>query len=475
MLVAPDVFGAPNSPVKYWGAQWYHEIQMYIGILPLVFALMAVQRGDRRRWFWIALGGGALVYALGAEGFLHTLFFRFVPVVGLMRLPARASVLFTLSLSILAGLGWEEWTRGANPAGVPQSRPFAWAGVLGLAVGLLAFVEATFRAGDVLARAQLLQVVSQSLRFAGLLGLTYLLLSWRWSRTSRPAFLIAVFALVLLDLWSLGGKFIVTQPLQPNSTWWPLADQVMAPDRANYRVLEYGLNINPGTNDHILFHLQNLNGYDSLMPRDSVALTEVNYGLEPKLLDMLAVRYILLNDNTIIGTEDYREVTHDAERGVVIYERKPRTRAFIVHRLDVVPHVDTLAHMTDPAFDPRQTAAVETSPGCSLSDAPGQDAVTLTSDELDRVTFRVSAASDGFLVMSDTFYPGWRAEVDGKPLPVVRANFALRGICLPAGDHEVVFVFDPVTLKIGTVLSVIGLGIVLVCSRVGAILCGRPR
>jgi uncharacterized membrane protein YfhO len=77
------------------------------------------------------------------------------------------------------------------------------------------------------------------------------------------------------------------------------------------------------------------------------------------------------------------------------------------------------------------------------------------------VTFRVRAASDGFLVMSDTFYPGWRADVDGKPLPVVRANFALRGICLPAGDHEVVFYFEPMTLRMGVMLSVAGLAVVI--------------
>jgi hypothetical protein len=462
MLAAPDIFGAPNSPVKYWGAPWYHEIQMYVGILPLVFALMAVRRGDRRKWFWVALGGGALLYALGAEGFLHTLFFRFVPGIGLMRLPARASVLFTLSLSMLAGLGWEEWTRGANPSGLPRSRPFEWAGVLGMATGLLAFIEATFRSGDATARAQLVQVASQSWRFAALLGLTYLVLRWRWNRTSRPAFLAATFALVLFDLWSFGGKFVLTQPLQPNSTWWPLADRVMASDRANYRVLEYGFNIIPGTNDHILFRLQSLGGYDSLMPSDTVDLTEVNYALEPKLLDMLAVRYILINDKTVIDASDYHEVTHDVEDGVVIYERKPQKRAFIVHQLQVTPHGEMLARMTAPAFDPRRTALIESSPGCALADAPGKDSVTLASDELDRVTFKVHAASDGFLVMSDTFYPGWQADVDGRRVPVVRTNFALRGICLPAGDHEVMFSFEPVMLRVGIGFSAIGWVVVII-------------
>jgi uncharacterized membrane protein YfhO len=102
-------------------------------------------------------------------------------------------------------------------------------------------------------------------------------------------------------------------------------------------------------------------------------------------------------------------------------------------------------------------ALVEAPPGCALAESPGKDNVTLLRDDLNRVTFQIHTASDGFLVMSDTFYPGWRAQVDRAPTPVVRANFALRGICLPAGNHEVVFSFEPTTLQVGMVLSLVGL------------------
>lgn len=461
MLVAPDVFGAPVGEVKYWGAEFYHELQLYLGIAPLVLALVAIGQGDQRKWFWIGLGGAALVYALGAEGFLHTLFYRFVPGIGLMRLPARASALFTLSMAALAGLGWDQ----ISNTKYQLSKALGLAGGLAILAALLAFLEAALRATDATARGQLMQVMGQSLRFALLLGLMCLALRWRRRGGSERVFTGAVFALVLFDLGSFGGKFVLTQPLGPNSAWWPVADKVMSGERASYRVLEYGFYIIPGTNDNILFRLSSLGGYDPLTPRDPAALTEVNYGLEPKLLDMLAVRYILLGDTMTIDTSGYREVARDPASGAIIYERSTlQSRAFVVHRLEVAPHADALTRMTDAAFDPRKTALVESPPGCALADAPGKDSVTLVSDALDRVTFDVRAASDGFLVMSDTFYPGWRAEIDGKPLPVVRANFALRGICLPAGDHKVVFIFDPVALKIGGFLSIIGLGIVIVSS-----------
>ncbi len=472
MLLLPDVFGAPASSVKYWGAEWYHELQAYVGVTPLLLALMATWRGDRRKWFFVGLGGVALIYALGAEGFVHTLFYRFVPGVNLMRLPARAGLLFTLSASVLTGMGWDEWNRSADASQTTSARAarvLAWIGGFVLAAGLFAFVEATIRVSDEIVNARLLQVTGQSLRFAVLLGLTYLALRYRRHGGSRLGFVVATFALILFDLWSLGGKFVFNEPLRPNTTWWPLADRVMTGERASYRVLEYVFPIIPGTNDQILFHLQNLNGYDPLMPRDAVELTEVNYGLEPKLLDMLAVRYILLSEETTIDTTGYREVAH--ESGTFVYKRpSPQTRAFIVHQVQVAPHDQILARLTDSAFDPRTMAVVESPPGCALAATSGADTATLVRDDLNSVRFRVHAASDGFLVMSDTFYPGWRAKVDGKPTPVVRANFALRGICLPAGDHEVMFWFEPITLRVGATLSVIGLAVMI-----AALLRGRTE
>jgi hypothetical protein len=461
MLFMPDAFGAPAGPVEYWGAEFYHELQVYLGIAPLLFALMAVWRADRRKWFFIALGAAALIYALGAEGFLHALFYRFVPGVSLMRLPARASVLFALSMSVLAGLGWDEWTARAgagHTTRVPGGREMALVGVMAVTAGLFALVQAASRSGDTGASARLMQIAAQSARFVALLGLTYVALRWRWRGGSRPVFVAATVALTLFDLWSFGGKFVFTQPLAPNSAWWPLADRVMTGERASYRVLEYGVYIMPGTNDHILFHLQSLNGYDSLAPRDAIELTEVNYGLEPKLLDMLAVRYIVLGDQTTIDASGYREVARDAAHSIVVYKRPdPQGRAFIVHQVRVAPHGEVLARLTDPAFDPRREAVVEAPLNCPLRTSDVAESVRLMRDDLDRVTFQAQATADGFMVMSDTFYPGWVAQVDGNPAPIVRTNYALRGICLPAGDHEVVFKFEPVMLRAGLALSAIGL------------------
>ena len=78
----------------------------------------------------------------------------------------------------------------------------------------------------------------------------------------------------------------------------------------------------------------------------------------------------------------------------------------------------------------------------------------------------VRPSKPGYLVLSDTFYPGWRATIDGRPTRIYRANSLVRAVAVDSGDHEVEFVYDPATPKVGAALSVVTLaGLALYLSR----------
>jgi uncharacterized membrane protein YfhO len=77
--------------------------------------------------------------------------------------------------------------------------------------------------------------------------------------------------------------------------------------------------------------------------------------------------------------------------------------------------------------------------------------------ERQRVTVDADAAAPGILVLSDTWYPGWRVTVDGRPAPLLRADYAFRGVALPAGRHQVVFTYVSWPTRIGLVLAALGL------------------
>ena len=71
------------------------------------------------------------------------------------------------------------------------------------------------------------------------------------------------------------------------------------------------------------------------------------------------------------------------------------------------------------------------------------------------------APHDGFLLLADMYYPGWRAEVDGVPTPIYRANISVRGIALPKGQHTVRFSYDAAPFFRGLWISLTALGVLL--------------
>jgi uncharacterized membrane protein YfhO len=69
----------------------------------------------------------------------------------------------------------------------------------------------------------------------------------------------------------------------------------------------------------------------------------------------------------------------------------------------------------------------------------------------------VKAAQNAFLVLSDTYFPGWKAYVDGKKEKIYRANYNFRAIALGAGTHKIEFIYDPLSFKIGAIITLLTL------------------
>jgi uncharacterized membrane protein YfhO len=64
--------------------------------------------------------------------------------------------------------------------------------------------------------------------------------------------------------------------------------------------------------------------------------------------------------------------------------------------------------------------------------------------------------------MADTFYPGWNAWIDGQKVPVMHADYLFRAISMPAGDHSVVFAYQPISFYLGAIISAVSwLGLIL--------------
>ena len=156
-------------------------------------------------------------------------------------------------------------------------------------------------------------------------------------------------------------------------------------------------------------------------------------------------------------------------------------RAWVVHRAIPVGSTETLTFadrrelMTEllyqddelwhvegrPVRDPRRVAWVEAEPGKlgAVIGAGGESEPVKVVEGPDptRIELEVTLRSPGLVVLADIFYPGWRLEVDGRPLEILRVNRAMRGAILPAGSHRLVYSYRPGSVVAGAVVSAVGL------------------
>jgi uncharacterized membrane protein YfhO len=91
--------------------------------------------------------------------------------------------------------------------------------------------------------------------------------------------------------------------------------------------------------------------------------------------------------------------------------------------------------------------------------------------QAERVVLEVKMAADGLLVLSEVYYPGWRAYTNGKEVPIYRADHILRAVPLKAGDHRVEMVFDPLWPKVGMAVS--GVTLFLAVGLIGVAIARR--
>ncbi len=114
-----------------------------------------------------------------------------------------------------------------------------------------------------------------------------------------------------------------------------------------------------------------------------------------------------------------------------------------------------------PSWEPLQTALVEAPTGINLGKGATPGSAEVTRHEPNRVEVKTVSVTPAILVLSENHYPSWRAYVDGQPVEVMRVDYNLRGVAVPAGNHLVKFVYHPKSVLVGLVISLLALASLL--------------
>lgn len=483
-LLTPDLFGNPALG-DYWGFANYWEDAIYIGLIPFVLAVAALltQGKDVRdnsvvkpgfTIFLLILILITFIIALGRNTPIFPWLYKYIPTFDMFQAPTRISILAVFSLSILAAIGADSWHR-------PRDRMLYW-----LRLGIMAAAAITIGAG------------------------LALLLSRSFPLGIRPSFIRAA---ALLGIWGTGlGILTLKAPLNkaihPHLKWgwwqwavvlWVGIDLVVA-----------GWGLNPGVNlevyreespttqeiksmlddgrlylpaddeeqlkfDRFLrfdtFHpfkeggewvdlravqlpnvtildgISSVNNFDPLLPgrytRWMNELEGANLETKERMLNLMGVTVV----ETIDSSQQY---------GIRFDQREayPRIRWSSCGIL-VDSGEAALNLVFDNSIDLEDKVILEES--AEFCSPQGQPTLGIISSTANKISLESSSQESGYLVIADVWYPEWRAYVDGKSVPVLRANYLFKAIPVANGEHEITVVYQPKTFYLGAALSLVAI------------------
>jgi hypothetical protein len=211
-----------------------------------------------------------------------------------------------------------------------------------------------------------------------------------------------------------------------------------------------------------------------------------------KLVDLYGVKYVI--SVTLIEKDPPFELIYVRLEGlqgkkedllkentIKLYRNKnPLPRGWLVKDFRVLDSKEILSKLNGREFHPDREVLLEEDPrhpiafpkrggggemeGIKHAGEPHRGLAKILFESNNKLKLHVGAAENTFLVLSDTFFPGWKAYVNGKEEKIYRANYAFRAIPLMAGTHEVEFIYDPLSFRVGaiitflTIISLIGIG-----------------
>lgn len=499
-LFAPDMFGNPAQG-DYWGYGNFWEDAVYIGLLPAILALAALAAAFRRdrgsaepsnsqpglrdlalgigfRRFLILISAGSLLLALGQNTPLFPWLYRHVPGFDLFQAPSRYLLWLEVALCLAAALGAETWRR-------PQGGALYWtrlatAGALAVAIGaglawyFLGEVRPTFIRASALAGVWAIG--------AGVLSLAAprgSLDHEAYPSTAHVAWQWLVIAWSAADLLVAGMGLNPGIPLQAYGR--SLQAQQVSRQLSGHRLylapaeeqeLKFGrflrfdsfapaqdwvqLRSSLLPNLNLLDSIASVNNFDPLLP-GSYAAWMVQLERLPEQVQLELYR--LMDVSLVHSLDPLTRAIPQLER--VVGGRRLR---WVGCSLAASGPAQALRLAGSGKVDFEQVVILQSGePDPAVCDPGGTNVEPLlVADNPSELVISLDAPADGYLVISDTWYPGWRAWAAGREAPLLPANYLFRAVPLEKGEQVVVLRYQPVSFYLGALLSLLALLMFLV-------------
>ena len=485
---------------RYWGDNLIHLHSEYLGVAVILLAALAFAAGRpvvsrKVVWFFTGVTIIALLWALGGNTPFYRLVYAIVPGTKFFRAPSTMLYVVSFGVAMLAAFGAER----AVHRDVSRRFLVGW-GIAVLAIGLIgAFgglnnLAVTLAEPEQLDRVYLNEpaLIGGALRATlfGALALTCLFLL-ATGRVGREAGGYLLAGVVAVDLWSVERMYFRFSP--PASVTFA-ADSTIAYLKSQTepgRVLPFAtpaIGRDPFLRgDALMGHrVRSVLGYhgNELGRYQQLAYAQGAIA-NPNFWHLLNVRFIL-SDAEELGVPGITKVVGPVKNayGTTVYLHKMAEdypAAWITSALVKATDEEMLGTVLDPRFDVRRAALFDTAASVSavqLTALPEPLAIKARATRFDPGAIDVEldqpAPAGAGLMVSENYYPGWSALVDGKPANIGRADVTLIGVELPAGARKIELRFSSPPYEKGKTVTIAALLLALVWWGAGAVL-GKVR
>lgn len=468
----------------YWGPQPFTAGPMYMGAITVfLFILGLFCYKGKEKWWLVAGTVLAVLMAVGNHFMAFTkLCFNILPLYNKFRTVSMALVVLQVTLPMLGFLALDRIVKdGVDPKDFLKKSGIAFAltGGLSLLFFLIPTLAGDFTSASDAGQQDVLVEAFQQDRIALLrqdalvsfllIAVAWGLLLWAVLPKDAPRYRkliagVAICALVAVNLFSTGKRYLnadhFTTPKDFNKPFAerPVDQMIKADPDPSYRVLD--LSVNVFNSSVPSYHHKSVGGYSPAKLQRYQDLIE---------------HYLTGEINAIYGSMQEAETIDDVEAGLpatpVLNALNTR---YIVIGGDYAPaynagalgnawFVDEVVPAASPdeeiaflgSVDLRHQAVIgRDMPAVKAAPADSTDTIVLTSYAPNELRYHYQAAGDRLAVFSEIYYPdGWKAQVDGAPAEVLRADWTLRAMALPAGGHDIVMRFEPDSYRIGAGIS----------------------
>jgi hypothetical protein len=444
--VSPQALFGMVFPISYGIGGNGEAISPYMGVFPLLAVIIGVVKYWSRVWvrYMAGLAFLAYLYSLGEMSFFYGLLYSIVPYLWMAREAGRFMCLASFAMSILAAFGIEALLSNTNPKSDWGRWNRVLAGIV-IACSLVLLIVALFGRPEInpwMAFSILLILLSY--------GLFQYIIRGNTGISSRVLIVALIFfdigafdwsARNLIETESSGGVNHLARLMSCRG-----AVEFLKSRPGPYRVR---IDADPKPNISSAFHVPTVHNFGAAALKDVTTLS----GHDTQLLN---ARYVLKPASVQEPGAIYQDKVWK------VYENtKVCPAAWIVHKTTVDPSVEHLLTLLDAQrINLNETAVVSSPLDTALETPPegGTERAIFRRYEANKLELDVQTEGRGFLVLSEIFYPGWRATVNGNRVQIHKADGILRGIVVPRGQSKVVLRYVPMSIYAGGILSLFAFG-----------------